>query len=152
MTSLCWYDDGEHVVLGPQVVQDTTEKIKMIHEKIITFQRNQNSYHDKRRKAFEFQKGDHVFLRVTLVTSVGRALKSPKVTPHLIGPYQTMQKVGKVSYMIALPPSLLNLHEVFHVSQLRRYIPDPSHVIQVDDVLVRENLTAEASSLRLEDR
>ncbi|KAI5439994.1 hypothetical protein KIW84_025381 [Lathyrus oleraceus] len=115
-------------------------------------QSRQKSYHDKRRKSLEFQEGDHVFLRVTPITGVGRALKSKKLTPRFIGPYQILERIGEVAYRIALPPSLANLHEVFHVSQLRRYIPDPSHVIQVDDVQVRDNLTVEISPMRIEDR
>ncbi|XP_050877367.1 uncharacterized protein LOC127081128 [Lathyrus oleraceus] len=115
-------------------------------------QSRQKSYHDKRRKALEFSEGDHVFLRVTSVTGVRRALKSKKLTPRFIGPYQITQRVGVVAYKIALPPSLENLHDVFHVSQLYKYIHDPSHVIQMDDVHVRDNLTMEALPLRIVDR
>ena len=57
-----------------------------------------------------------------------------------------------MAYQIALPPSLSNLHNVFHVSQLRKYIRDPSHVIELDDVQVKENLTYETLPLRIEDR
>ena len=57
-----------------------------------------------------------------------------------------------MAYQVALPPSLSNLHSVFHVSQLRKYVPDPSHVIHMNDVQVKENLTVEALPLRIEDR
>ena len=57
-----------------------------------------------------------------------------------------------MAYQIALPPSLSNLHNVFHVSQLRKYSHDPSHVIELDDVQVKENLTYETLPLRVEDR
>ncbi|XP_058775289.1 uncharacterized protein LOC131649547 [Vicia villosa] len=87
----------------------------------------QKSYHDKRRKSLEFEKDDHVFLRVTPVTGVGRALKLLKLTPHFIGPYQITER-------------------------LRRYIADPPHVVQLDDVEVRDNLTVETLSMRIEDR
>ena len=75
-----------------------------------------------------------MFLRVTPVTGVGRALKSRKLTPRFIGPYQIAEKIGEVAYQIHLPPSLSNLHDVFHVSQLRKYMPDISHVVPLDDV------------------
>jgi len=68
---LCWYESGESALLGPDVVQETTEKVKMIQEKMNASQSRQKSYHDKRRKDIEFQVGDHVFLRVNLVTGVG---------------------------------------------------------------------------------
>lgn len=77
---------------------------------------------------------------VTLLTSVGRGLKSRKLTPHFIGSYQILQMIREVAYQIAFPPPLANLYDVFHMSQLRRYISDPCHVIQVDDVHVRDNL------------
>ncbi|KAI5431931.1 hypothetical protein KIW84_035898 [Lathyrus oleraceus] len=73
-------------------------------------QSRQKSYHDKRRKSLEFQEGDHVFLRVTPITGVGRALKSKKLTPRFIGPYQILERIGEVAYRIALPPSLEVLH------------------------------------------
>lgn len=93
-----------------------------------------------------------MFLIVTPITGVSRARMSLKLMPHIIGPYQILQRVRVVAYRVTLPPSILNLHDVFHVSHLRKYIPDPSHVIQMDDVQVRDNLIIEASPVRIEDR
>lgn len=76
-------------------------------------QSRQKSYHDKWRKDLEFREDVHVFFRVTHVTSVGRTLKSKKLTPCFIGPYQITQQIGVVTYGVALPPSLSNLHDVF---------------------------------------
>ena len=87
-----------------------------------------------------------------LFRSVGRALKCRKLTPRFVGPFEIIEKVGVVAYRIALPPSLSNLHDVFHVSQLRKYVYDVSHVIQVDDLEVRDNLTVETWPVRIEDR
>ncbi|MCI37038.1 hypothetical protein A2U01_0058262, partial [Trifolium medium] len=119
MTPLCWYETGESVILGPEIVPETTEKIRMIREKMKASQSRQKSYRDKRRKDIEFQEGDHIFLRFTSTTGVGRALKSRKLTSRFIGPFQILKRVRKVAYKIALTPSLANLHDVFHVSQLR---------------------------------
>ncbi|XP_058751040.1 uncharacterized protein LOC131624068 [Vicia villosa] len=80
-TPLCWHESGEGVVLGPEIVRETTDKVKLIREKMRASQSRQKSYHDKRRKELEFESGDHVFLRVTPVTGVGRSLKSKKLTP-----------------------------------------------------------------------
>ena len=79
-------------------------------------------------------------------------MEIPKTHTSLIGPFQILKRVGPVAYQIALPPSLSNLHNVFHVSQLRKYIHHPSHVVELDDVQVRENLTYETLPLRIEDR
>jgi len=100
----------------------------------------------------EFQVGDHVFLRVNPVTGVGCALKCRKLTPRFVGPFKIIEKVGVVAYQIALPPSLLNLHYVFHVSKLRKYVYDKSHVIQVDNLEVRDNLTVETWPVRIKDQ
>jgi len=111
-TPLCWYESSESAVLGPEIVQQTIEKVKMIQKRMKASQSRHKSYHDKRRKSLEFQDGDHVFLRVTSVTGVGRALKSKKCTPRFIGPYQIIKRVGELAYQVALPSSLLNLHSV----------------------------------------
>ncbi|CAI8586939.1 unnamed protein product [Vicia faba] len=96
-TPLCWYESGERVILGPEIIQEMTEKIKMIQERMKASQSCQKSYHDKRRKAIKFQKDDHVFLRVTPMTGVGRALKSRKLTLRFVGPCQISEKIGELS-------------------------------------------------------
>ena len=151
-TPLCWYESGESVVVGPKIVQQTTDKIKNIQEKMKASQSRQKSYHDKRRKTLEFEKGDHVFLRVTPIMGVSRVLKSHKLTPCFIGTYHSFEKLDEVAYQVNFLLSLANLHDVFHVSQLRRYIADLSHVVQLDDVQVRDNLVVETSPMRIEDR
>ena len=80
-----------------------------------------------------------MFLRVTPTAGIGRALKSRKLTPRFIGPYQIMRRIGPAAYEMALPPHLGNLHNVFHVSQLRKYIADPTHILEDDDVQIRED-------------
>jgi len=91
-------------------------------------------------------------LKVTPVTGVGRALKSRKLTPKFISPYQILKRIGSVAYQIALPPNLSKLHNVFHVSQLHKYIHDLLHVIEPDIVQIRENLTYDILPVRIGDR
>ena len=102
-TPLCWYESGESVVVGPEIIQQTAYNIKMIQEKMKIAQSRQKIYHDKRRKDLSVEKGDHVFLRVTLVTGVGLILKSRMLTPRFTNPYQISNKVGIISYRVALP-------------------------------------------------
>jgi len=97
-------------------VQETTEKVKMIQEKMRASQSRKKSYHDKRRKDIEFHVDDHVFLRANLVTGIGRALKYRKLTPRFVGPFEIVEKVGAVACRIALPSLLSNIHDMFHVS------------------------------------
>lgn len=143
-TPLCWYDSGESIVLGPEIVQQTTEKVKVS-------QSRPKSHHNKKRKDLEFEDGDHVFLRVTLVTGVRRALKSKKLTPLFIGLYKITYRIREFVYRVALPPSLSNLYDVFHVSQLQKYAHDHSYVIQMDDVHVRDNQTMEEAPIWIVD-
>nr|KYP36257.1 Retrotransposable element Tf2 [Cajanus cajan] len=116
-----------------------------------TAQSRQKSYVDKRRKPLEFAEGEHVFLKVTPTSRVGRALKARNLTPRFVGPYQIIQRVGPVAYRLAFPLSLSNLHDVFYVSQLRKYVHDPSHVVELDDVRVKENLNFEKSPVAVVD-
>ena len=89
---------------------------------------------------------------MNLVTGVGRAWKCRKLTPRFFGPFEIVEKVRVVAYRIVLPPSMSNLHDVFHVSQLRKYVYDASHVIQVDDLEVSDNLIVETWLVRIKDR
>jgi len=82
---------------------------------------------------------------------VGRALRSRKLSPKFLGPYQILRQIGPVAYEIALPPQLENLHPVFHVSQLRKYVFDSAHVLEAEDIQIREDLTVEVPPIALED-
>ncbi|KEH15428.1 hypothetical protein MTR_1068s0010, partial [Medicago truncatula] len=83
---------------------------------------------------------------------IGRTLKSKKLTPRFVDHCEIIERIGAVSYRIALPPTLSNLHNVFHVSQLHKYVYDLSHVVQVNDLEVSDNLIVETVSLMLEDQ
>ena len=96
----------------------------------MTAQSRQKSYADQRRKPLEFEVGEHVFLRVTPTTGIGRAIKTKKLNPRYIGPFEVLKRFGPVAYQVALPPHLSNLHDVFHVSQLRKYTSDAAHVLE----------------------
>ena len=88
----------------------------MIQERLKTSLNRQKSYANQRRRSLEFSTDEHVFLRATPFTGVGRALKSQKLTPKFIGPYQILRRIGPMAYEIALPPPLANIHNIFHVS------------------------------------
>ncbi|XP_052723888.1 uncharacterized protein LOC108343993 [Vigna angularis] len=150
-TPLCWFQEGENVLTGPELIQQTTEKVKLIQERLKTSQSRQKSYADKRRRPLEFAAGDHVLLRLNPITGVGRVLRPKKLSPKFVGPYQILKKIGSVAYELALPPQLSNLHPVFHVSQLRKYVADPSHVLELEDVQLRPDRTLEMQPVCIED-
>ncbi|KAG2376273.1 uncharacterized protein HKW66_Vig0155730 [Vigna angularis] len=78
-------------------------------------------------------------------------MRSKKLSPKFVGSYQIMRKIGPVAYELTLPPQLSNLHPVFHVSQLWKYIADPSHILELEDVRLRQDRTLEMKPVRVED-
>ena len=137
-TPLCWYQDGEVMLVGPELLEQTTKKVRLVRDRMQASQSSkQKAYADRRRRPLEFAARDHVFLRVTRTTSVGRPLRSRKLSPKFLGPYHISRRIGPVAYEIALPPKLANLHPIFNVSQLRKYVFDPSHVLEAEDVQIR---------------
>ena len=130
-TPLCWTELSEKKVIGPDLIQDTEEKVKMIRERLKVTTDRQKSYVDMERKDIQYEIGDKVFLKVSPWKKVMRFEKKVKLSPRFIGPYEVMEKVGPVAYCLALPPELENIHNVFHVSMLRRYRSDPSHVVSL---------------------
>ncbi|KAA0051223.1 pol protein [Cucumis melo var. makuwa] len=85
------------------------------------------SYADVRRKDLEFNVGDKVFLKVAPMKGVLRFEKKGKLSSHFVGPFEILERICPVAYRLALPPSLSAIHDVFHVSMLRKYVIDPSH-------------------------
>ena len=120
---------GESCTTGPDLIRDSTEKMGLIRKRLLTAQSRQKSYADKRRRPLEFEAGDHVFLKVMPKIGVVRFGKQGKLSPRFIRPLEVLERVGAVAYRLALPPSLSGVHEVFHVSILRKYTPDPAHVV-----------------------
>ena len=82
-----------------------------------------------------------MFLKVSPVTGVGRSIKVRKLSPKYLGPFEILAKVGPVAFRLALPPNLAQIHDVFHVSQLKKYQPDPSHIIEYENVALQDNLS-----------
>ena len=82
-----------------------------------------------RRRPLEFEVGDYVFLKVMPKRGVVRFGKRGKLSPRFIGPFEVLKRIGTVAYRLALLPSMIGVHEVFHVSILRKYTPDPAHVV-----------------------
>ncbi|KAM6587457.1 hypothetical protein CsatA_010062 [Cannabis sativa] len=151
---LHWDELGENKLLGPDAVQHTNEAIQKIRARMITAQSRQKSYADLKRRDIEFEVGDHVFLRVTprKGLSVKRFGKRGKLSPRYVGPFQILDRVGSVAYRIALPPSLSGVHNLFHVSQLRKYVSDPSHVLSYETLGLQEDLSYNERPVKILDQ
>ncbi|KAL0537055.1 hypothetical protein IC582_026023 [Cucumis melo] len=138
---VCWDEVGEQRLMGPELVQSTNEAIQKIRSRMHTAQSRQKSYADVRRKDLEFEIGDKVFLKVAPMRGVVRFERRGKLSPRFVGPFEILERIGPVAYRLALPPSLSTVHDVFHVSMLRKYVPDPSHVVDYEPLEIDENLS-----------
>ena len=127
---VCWTEVGESSITGPSLIKDISEKVSLIRQRLLNAQSRQKSYADVRRRPLEFEVGDHVFLKVMPKREVVRFGKRGKLSPRFIGPFEILEMIGTVAYRLALPPSMSGVHEVFHVSMLRRYTPDPAHGVE----------------------
>nr|GFA60572.1 DNA/RNA polymerase superfamily protein [Tanacetum cinerariifolium] len=116
---ICWDQVGERVIEGPEMIEVTNAKVAVAKEKLKEARTRQKSYADKHRRSLEFQPGDHVFLKVSPARGVRRFGIKGKLSPRFIGPFEILDRVGEVSYRLALPPQLSHVHNVFHVSLLR---------------------------------
>ncbi|KAJ4701059.1 Retrotransposon protein, putative, Ty3-gypsy subclass [Melia azedarach] len=150
-TPICWDEVGERKLLGPEIVQDTNEKISVIRDRLKMAQDRQKSYADKRRRNLEFAVGDYVFLRVSPWKGILRFGKRGKLSPRYMGPFEIIERIGEVAYRLALPPELSRIHDVFHVSMLRKYISDPSHILDSQPAQLEENLTYEEEAVQILD-
>ena len=146
-----WDEIGEKKFLGPELVQRTTEAVKKIRKRMLTTQSRQKSYADTRRRDLEFEVGDKVFLKVAPMKGVMRFGKKGKLSPRFVGPFEVLERIGVVAYRLALPPSLSAVHNVFHVSMLRKYISDSSHVLNYEPLQLNQDLTYEEKPVRILD-
>ena len=151
-TPVCWDEVGERRLIGLEIVQDTTEKLNIIRERLKIANDRQKNYADNRRRDLKFEMGDLVFLRVSPWKGILRFGKRGKLSPRYIGPYEIVDKVGEVAYRLRLPSELANIHDVFHVSMLRKYIADPSHILKEQPIQLKENLTYEEHPIEILDR
>ncbi|KAL8134287.1 hypothetical protein AgCh_009360 [Apium graveolens] len=139
----CWDEVGERVIEGPELVGITNEKVEKVKESLKEARSRQKSYADQHRKFGGFEPGDHVFLKVSPCKGVKRFGMKGKLSPRYVGPFDVMEKVGEVSYRVALPPQLSHVHNVFHVSVLRGYKYHPLHVVQYPLHKIKEDLSCE---------
>ncbi|KAH9657944.1 Endonuclease [Citrus sinensis] len=148
-TPVCWDEVGGWKLFGRELVQNTNEKKQLIRERLKAAQNRQKSYVDKRRRELEFEEGDKVFIRISPWKAVLRFGKRGKLSPRYIGPYEIVERIGPLAYQLALPPELSRIHNVFHVSMLRKYVYDHSHVLSRQPIELKEDLTYEEEPMKI---
>ncbi|KAI3515807.1 hypothetical protein L1887_14711 [Cichorium endivia] len=139
-TPTCWTEVGEKPLAGPEIVAQTEEKIKQIREHLKVAQNRQKQYADRRVKPLEFHVGDMVMLKVSPCKGLIRFGMKGKLSPRFVGPFRISQRIGAVAYRLELPEELQGIHNVFHVSHLRKTLFDESQQIPLAEIEVDEKL------------
>ncbi|GJV10329.1 reverse transcriptase domain-containing protein [Tanacetum coccineum] len=129
---VCWAEVGEVQLTSPEIVQETTEKIIQIKQRMQAARDRQKSYVDLKHKLIEFQVGDKVMLNFSPWKGVIRFGKRGKLNPSYVGPFKVLEKVGSVSYKLELPQELSRVHNTFHVSNLKKCYADEPLAIPLD--------------------
>src|ERR671933_1334648 len=131
---LCWDELEDRQLTGPEVIQETTDKIIQIKEHLKTARSRQKSYADTRRKPLEFEVGDRVMLKVSPWKGVVRFGKGNKLSPRYVGPFKILERIGPVAYRLELPEELSAVHNTFHVSNLKNIMTDETVVVPIDNI------------------
>ena len=137
---LCWAEVGESQLTGPELVYETSEKIVQIRNRLAAARDRQKSYADQRRKPLEFQVNDKVLLKVSPWKGVIRFGNRGKLNPRYVGPFTILERIGPVAYRLDLPTELGNVHNVFHVSNLKKCLADESLIVPLEEIKVDDRL------------
>ncbi|GJZ67065.1 putative reverse transcriptase domain-containing protein [Tanacetum coccineum] len=137
---IMWAEVGEGQLIGPELVQETTEKILQIKYRLKAAHDRQKSYADKKRKPLEFSVCDYVLLIVSPWKAMVRFRKKGKLAPRFVRPFEIIKKIGPIAYKLDLPEKLNGVHDTFHVSNLKKCLADPTLQVPLDEIQVDAKL------------
>ncbi|WVZ93781.1 LOW QUALITY PROTEIN: hypothetical protein U9M48_039736 [Paspalum notatum var. saurae] len=138
-TPLFWNQTGEKQVFGPDIVQDAEQQLRIVQENLRVAQSRQRSCADVCMRDLSFKVDDHVYLKVSPMRGIRRFNMKGKLALRYIGPFKILEKKGEVAYRLELPPSFV--HDVFHVSQLKKCLRVPEEQTPLEGLEVQEDLT-----------
>jgi hypothetical protein len=121
-TLLMWSEVGERTFFGPATIVEAEENVAKIRENLKIAQSRKKSFADPKWRDVSFEVGEHVYLKVSPLQGTKRFHVKGKLSPRYVGPYPIVKRIGKVSYKLELPPEHTGVHQVFHVSQLRKCV------------------------------
>jgi hypothetical protein len=150
-TPLNWSLTSEREIFGPDLVTEVEEMVKIIRNNLKVAQSRQKSYADKRRKPIQFEVGDFVYLRVSPTQGVQQFGIKGKLAPRYVGPFEILEICGPVAYRLQLHPQLAAIHNVFHVSQLKRCISVPTEIIDTQSIDIEPDLSYKEHPIRILD-
>jgi hypothetical protein len=151
-TPLNWSKPGERSFFRPDMVKETKAKVQWIIHNLKKAQARQKSYADKRRQPLYFLVGDYVYLKVSLMKGLSHFGVKGKLAPWYIGPFPILERHGPVAYRLQLPETLSVVHNVFHVSQLKKCLRVPNRTIEVTDVVLEPDLTYSERPIQVLDQ
>jgi hypothetical protein len=121
-TPLNWSQAGEKEICVPGLVTEAKEKVRLIRKNLEATQTRQKSYHDRKKVSLQFQERDHVYLKVSPIRGVQRFGIKGKLAPRYIEPYEIIKACGPVAHKLNLPLNMSVIHDVFHVSKLKKCV------------------------------
>jgi acetolactate synthase regulatory subunit len=146
-------ETGESQLFGTDIIKEGERQVRIIRENLRVAQSRQKSYPDGKRRDASFQEGDYVYLKVSPIRGLHKFKVKGKLSPRYIGPFQILQRVGEVAYRLDLPEQLSDVHDVFHISQLKRGLkPHDMESLPVDGLDAKEDLTITEWPIRILDR
>ncbi|GKE64920.1 putative reverse transcriptase domain-containing protein [Tanacetum coccineum] len=149
---ICWTEVGEAQILGPELIQETTEKIIQIKQRMQAAHGRLKSYADLKRKLMDFQVGDNVMLKVSPWKGVVNFGKRGKLNPRYVRPFKVIEKVGEVAYKLELPEELNRVHNTFHVSNLKKCYADEPLAVPLDGLHFNDKLQFIEEPVEIMDR
>ncbi|GJT56565.1 putative reverse transcriptase domain-containing protein [Tanacetum coccineum] len=149
---ILWAEIAENMLIRPKLVQETTDKVVLIKEKLKAARDHQKSYADNRRKPLEFEVGDQVLLKVLPWKGVIYFGKKGKLAPRYVGPFEILKRIGLVAYRLRLPEELSNVHDTFHVSNLKKCLADENLHVPQDEIKVDKTLRFVEEPIEIMDR
>nr|GEY20189.1 putative reverse transcriptase domain-containing protein [Tanacetum cinerariifolium] len=147
-----WAEIRDSGLIGPKLVQETTDKVIVIRDRLKAARDRQKSYADNRRKPLEFQVGDHVMLKVSPWKGVVRFGKKIKLAPRFVGPFEILERIGPVADRLRLPEELSSVYDTFHVSNLKKCLADANLHVPLDEIKVDKTLRFVEEPLEIMDR
>ncbi|KAI3814135.1 hypothetical protein L1987_18882 [Smallanthus sonchifolius] len=149
---ICWAEVGDSQLTGPELVLETSENIVQIRNRMAAARDRQKSYADKRRKPLEFQVGDMVLLKVSPWKGVIRFGKRGKLNPRYVGPFKIIKRIGPVAYQLDIPERLSGVHNIFHISNLKKCLVDKSLAVPLEELHIDEQLRFIEEPVEIMDR
>jgi hypothetical protein len=140
-TPLFWSQTGESQVFRPEVLKDAEKQVQMVLESLKVAQSWQKSYADKRRRDLSFEVGEFIYLKVSPMRGTHRFKVKGKLAPRYVGLFKIVDYRGEVTYQLELPPQLSDVHDVFHVSQLKKCLRVPEEQLPMGELDLGGDLT-----------